>query len=405
MESRVLIADDDVSICNILSKALSKDGFVPEVVHRGQEAFERLTGQGAPRLALLDWMMPDLSGLEVCRKLRTKADGTTPYVFLVSGRQSEEDMLQGFDAGVDEFVAKPFDIQVLMARLHAAERRLSSQEALGRRGLWDVLSGACKGATGEVIIRDREQVGRIILHQGKIAWIQLAGGLSLLPLLQHLGVEEKDAKLVLEECQRSKRPFLDTLVEWGLILRENLREQMRKELEKRLELLLDHPQIRSFFLPGGASLQSSFTYKLGELTPLLDPPPSMPVLELHDDIVAPRVAPERLKELLRGLARISGVVSVSLVDAPSGQQIYAAGTPCVESLLHRLVRLLNADNTSGYEEALLVGPTLYHAIHKLADGWLIYAQVDRQQNPNLGQIRFELGLLNGAPSPSRRVTR
>lgn len=397
----MLIADDDHFTCNILSKALLKSGFAPEVVHRGGDALERLSNKDAPRLALLDWMMPDLSGLEVCRRLRSHSDGAGTYVFLVSGRQSGEDILEGFDAGVDEFIAKPFDLQVLIARLHAAERRLGSQVSLGRRGLYNVLRSADGKSTGEVVVRDQEHVGRVILHQGEIAWIQVSGGLSLLLLLQRLGVEERDARLVLEECQRSRQPFLDTLVAWGLIPREVLRERIREEFSSRLELLLERPNTRSFFIPGNAPLHSGFSYRLDELTDWVNESPSNTELVLPDEMSGPRSVPIRQRDLLRRLARIPGVVTSTLIDGISGQEACSEGTPPNNGLLYQMVRLLHTDNSTTYEEVLLVGSTIYNIIHSLPDRWLIYAQVDRQINPNLGQVRFEISQLTNPHSSGK----
>ncbi|RYE84320.1 MAG: response regulator, partial [Myxococcales bacterium] len=202
MGSRVLVADDDAMVCRLLRGVLERDGFQVQVVHDGLDAMHALDTEDAPRLVLLDWVMPGVDGLEVCRRLRAGHHGGDTHVFLMSGRQAAHDVLEAFEAGMDEFIPKPFDPQTVVARLHAAERRQQSEVARGGRGIRALLHEIAGAAqSGEVVVRSQERVGRIVVHRGQVAWIHLAGEVSLVPLLTRLGVAEPDARLVFEECR------------------------------------------------------------------------------------------------------------------------------------------------------------------------------------------------------------
>lgn len=385
----VLIVDDDPTACAILGKTLEKGGFTYETLHDGTSALRRMAAPRAPRIVLLDWMMPDLSGLEVCRKLRNNIDGMNPYVFLVSGRQSDADALQGFDAGVDEFIAKPFDPQLLLARIQSAQRRLEAQEPRGRQGFFDVLHRASEGLTGEVILRGKNRTGRVIFHKGKIAWVHVSGGLPLMPLLLRLGLTEADVRQLLQECQSKRLPFLDTLADWGLVSQVKLKDYFREELGSRLALLSTTEALSCFFVPEQATLQSRLAYGLEELLPSAseDPPSSISL-----DLPLPRIPPAGLQELLQQVLALDGVRSAGLIDQESGQLTRRGDVPCNESLLRKMTRLFRAEDEMAIEESMLVNASSYHLIRSLPEGWLLYASIDRQTNPNLALIRLKMNL-------------
>gem|GEM_PF-1434455 len=402
MNSRVLVADDDTVFCRYLSKVLQKGGFDVEVVQDGTEALARLSGQSAPGLALLDWVMPGMSGVDVCRKLRESATGASTYVILVSGRQSEEDMLEGFDAGVDEFLAKPFDPQVFVARLQAVERRRQAEGARGGRGLVGLLKEASLGATGEVVVRSEGRVGRVVFHQGKIAWIHVSEGGSMLPLLTKLGLAEGDVHLALEECRKQRLPFMDTLVGWGLVSRERLEEQFRVELASRLKTLLKMPASVSFFIPAEAHFHSGFAYDLSQIEPWLDGPLSIPVPEPSGP-QSHTVSPA-MEKLAHEVARMDGVLGVSLIDRSNGLVALSSGEPHNTTVLRGMIRLAQADPDDAPEESLLIGATSYHVLRSISGPWMIYAHIDRARNPNIGLLRFALSQQPrpaGASAPRR----
>lgn len=144
---RILIADDDVLSRRMLELTLQKLRHEVTVVSGGAEALEQLSVADAPRLAILDWVMPELDGLDVCRHLR-KRQGPYVYVILLTARSEHKDLVTAFDADVDDFLAKPFDASELRARLRSGARVLElqegllrSQEELRRQATHDHLTG------------------------------------------------------------------------------------------------------------------------------------------------------------------------------------------------------------------------------------------------------------------------
>ncbi len=126
---KVLIAEDNTFSRTLLEKTLVKAGYKPVVVENGTDAWEILQQDDSPKLALIDWMMPGFSGVELCRKIR-EIDGVIPtYVILLTAKAGREDVVEGFAAGADDFIKKPFDRGELLARIKVG-RRLVEQQAL-----------------------------------------------------------------------------------------------------------------------------------------------------------------------------------------------------------------------------------------------------------------------------------
>ena len=121
---RVLLAEDDVRLAALLEQSLSEAGWEVEVVHDGRSAYGRALPAGIPNdVLLLDWMLPELDGVSVCRKLRDL--GVTTPVLILTARNEVRDRIHGLDAGADDYLPKPFDLDELLARLRALHRRTS----------------------------------------------------------------------------------------------------------------------------------------------------------------------------------------------------------------------------------------------------------------------------------------
>src|ERR1700683_2208939 len=165
---RILIAEDDPVSRRLLELFLVKWGFEVSIATTGTEALQMLERQDAPRLAILDWMMPGMEGVQVCQKLRESADRKYVYVLLLTARTQKEDLLQGLESGADDYLTKPFDSQELRARLHVGQRILDLQdqliaagEELLYRATHDNLTGVVnRGVILDTLRRERSRQAR-----------------------------------------------------------------------------------------------------------------------------------------------------------------------------------------------------------------------------------------------------
>jgi diguanylate cyclase (GGDEF)-like protein len=127
---KVLIAEDDSISRRMLEAFLVKWGYEVLVAREGEEAWGVLQGNDAPRLAVLDWMMPGRDGIDICQNLRQRKGRPYIYILLLTARGQKEDMVKGLEAGADDYVTKPFDPFELRARLRAGRRIVELQEQL-----------------------------------------------------------------------------------------------------------------------------------------------------------------------------------------------------------------------------------------------------------------------------------
>lgn len=128
---RILIADDEPVSRRLLEGTLVQLGHSVTAVEDGAQALAALLAPQGPPLAILDWMMPGIDGLEVCRRIRQRASPYT-YIILLTSRHARSDMLAGLDAGADDFLTKPCDAMELRIRLRSGERVIELQEHLLR---------------------------------------------------------------------------------------------------------------------------------------------------------------------------------------------------------------------------------------------------------------------------------
>jgi DNA-binding response OmpR family regulator len=130
---RVLIADDEATSRHLIQTVLGGWGFEVAVAVDGSEALRILEGSSPPEIAMLDWMMPGADGLEVCRRMRAARPDAATYIILLTARGGLANIVQGLEAGADDYITKPFDPRELRARLHAGARIVQLQKALLER--------------------------------------------------------------------------------------------------------------------------------------------------------------------------------------------------------------------------------------------------------------------------------
>lgn len=130
---KVLIAEDDLVSRHLLKTKLNQWGYETVETQNGNEAWQALQQDGAPQLAILDWMMPGMDGIDICRKARASSKLHSMYIILLTTRGDQQDIIEGLQAGADDYVTKPFESQELQARVRVGARIMKLQSELANR--------------------------------------------------------------------------------------------------------------------------------------------------------------------------------------------------------------------------------------------------------------------------------
>ena len=130
---KILVAEDDTISRRMLETMLGRWGFEVVVAKNGNEAWQAVQAPDAPNLAILDWMMPEMDGIEVCRRMRQQSKCNSIYIILLTSRARKEDIVVGLEAGANDYLTKPFDHNELRARIQVGRRIVELQSALETR--------------------------------------------------------------------------------------------------------------------------------------------------------------------------------------------------------------------------------------------------------------------------------
>jgi two-component system, OmpR family, alkaline phosphatase synthesis response regulator PhoP len=175
MSTRILVVEDDLDIAQLVARYLEKSGFVPEVVSSGRDALTAVAAQ-APDLIVLDLMLPQLDGLEVCRAVRAREATAAIPIIMLTARAEESDRIVGLELGADDYLAKPFSPNELVARVRALLRRAGLGRApLGRTMTYgpivvDPERHTVSSSGSEVTLTAKEflLLEYLLLHRGRV---------------------------------------------------------------------------------------------------------------------------------------------------------------------------------------------------------------------------------------------
>jgi two-component system, cell cycle response regulator len=257
---RILLAEDSQIYQRLIDSQLKEWGFSLVSASNGKEAWKLLCRPDAPRLALLDWVLPEIEGLEICRRLRERPE-TLPYTYtiLLTAKSKKEEMLQAMEAGADDFLPKPFDPPELKARLlvgkrivELQQRLVSANQSLQFSASHDFLTGLWnRREILDFLQREIARSGRDCSHIG----IVLADIDHFKQVNDHFGHDSGDLvlKTVATSLNRSLREY-DGVGRYGgeefllVIPRCDLRTTLRRANEIR-----ESVAIQSISLPTGAA--------------------------------------------------------------------------------------------------------------------------------------------------------
>lgn len=395
---KVLVADDDPCGRAVLASVLRLAGYTCVVACDGQEAWSVLQAANPPQVAFLDWMMPGLDGVELCRRVRERGGSDYTYITIVSARNKQQDIVFGFQSGADDFITKPYKPEDILARLRVAERLLRS--AAASSGLPRALAEARENPSGDVIARTLGRVGRIIYHRGRIAWAHVSdepGTLTTI-LADEPGVSRDDVRAVIEECKASGQNFADVLVAWNLLSAARLRVILRDWIRGKIATIAAFPLPVVLFSPEPRVTTGGILFDPPEVLPpelgpaLLDRsldaangplPPELPADCETDDL-------EFSAPLERALA-IEGTRSVAIFDLKSGRCLGTRGTPLDTDLVWSQLRLAaQGDLWDELEDLLISTRRASHIVrwYTRTPARLIFLTVDR--SVTLGMARHSL---------------
>lgn len=138
MIPHILVAEDEDSLATLLNYNLEKEGYAVAVAADGEDAL-MMINEKLPDLILLDWMLPKVSGIEVCRRLRARSETRNIPIIMLTARGEETDRIRGLDTGADDYIVKPFSMSELSARIRAVLRRLRPGLAEDRVRIGDLV--------------------------------------------------------------------------------------------------------------------------------------------------------------------------------------------------------------------------------------------------------------------------
>jgi two-component system cell cycle response regulator len=177
---KILIADDEALSRRLLEKTLERAGYEVIAVENGRAAVRQLCQSDGPRLALLDWVMPELDGPGVCREVRSQQNDSYVYMVLLTSKESKEDIVTGLESGADDYLTKPFNVDELKARLRTGERILhlegrlvEAREMMRYKATHDALTsiwnrGVIMDLLGRELMRSQREAGCTIVLLGDV---------------------------------------------------------------------------------------------------------------------------------------------------------------------------------------------------------------------------------------------
>ena len=178
---KVLIVDDDLTARKIIEATVNKSGYETVVADNGIAAKGILSSENPPKIALIDWVMPGMDGLELCKIIRQKETSNPTYIIMLTSKDAKDDIIEGLSCGANDYVVKPFNRLELVARVKVGERMIQLQEklvkaykAMEEKAMRDALTGIYnRGAILEIMAKFVNKSSRLTENQDYVAILDL----------------------------------------------------------------------------------------------------------------------------------------------------------------------------------------------------------------------------------------
>ncbi len=223
---RILIAEDDPVNRRLVEANLTKWGHEVVACVDGVEAWEIFQHPGAPKLVILDWMMPRMDGVDLCRKIRELPHGKLDYIILLTAKGDKEDVIEGLEAGANDYITKPFDSEELRARIRVGIRVVELQDRLIEAERNRVLTQAAGAAAHEI-----NQPLTVLVGTTELLLVQLPQDLPLRPFIEALHEAAKKISEIVKKMGKIRqyvtKPYIDgiDIVDFDAAAHEDDRER------------------------------------------------------------------------------------------------------------------------------------------------------------------------------------
>lgn len=379
---RIVVADDDPVSRRLVEYVITtRTEHEVVTVTDGDRALELALGDPTPDVLILDWVMPTMSGTEVCRQVRRAPLPVQPYVLLITAKTKRDEVIEGLSVGADDLLTKPLPPDLLIARLRLALRRPTPGKPRTRAVLQALVDAAAEG-DGELVIRDRDTTARVFLHRGKVAWAHVSDDPSgLFDILDpERGMDQDAVRGVVEECRRTRARLSDTLVRWGLVDRARLRDCLLAWTSRKIAGVRQFSNPQSLFLPAVRSYAEDLLFDLEELVGVNDlkaVSPSAPPPETAS--LAPRNMWETAfvseipisiedSELMDRCMLGGGVKGVAVIDRTSGRCLGQRGARLNPDIVWAHIQCLNAVAAQEHvADTVVATDRHYHLVRPLAE--------------------------------------
>lgn len=332
---RILVADDDGVFRRFVKRVVEERmGDDVTLVGDGRAALKAALSSDPPDVLLLDWLMPEMNGTQVCKIIRAAPISVQPYVLFATARARREEMIECLATGADDLLTKPIAPDLLVARLNVPKMRARLHVPAASR-VRKALADACREGSGELVVRSGAVAARVFIYAGKVAWAHLADGSKglLEVLVPDASNNREQARAAIEECRRTGRSFSETLVASGLVEPARLRKNVCQWLEKKVAAICQLPEPEVLFLPSKRTYAEDLLFELNEIIGCADSDHSLSSVPAPGPEPRPTLIPSSgwggafipsgtehpdIEVLLKHCRDVEGVLGVAVIDRLSG---------------------------------------------------------------------------------------